>query len=137
MSNKNDKRILALREKIAEKKEEIKKVGRFNPITNCSLEILGVRFNLNVLDKEQAALLLIQLNAYQMSAEDLGFEDELTISGYPLNDWISDVESKLETLFVRDEERKLKVMEAKLEKLLSEEKKVELELDDIESFLKD
>lgn len=38
--SKNDERILELKEKINQKKEEISKSSaRFNPITNCSIEL--------------------------------------------------------------------------------------------------
>lgn len=136
MSNNNDKRILALREKIAEKKKELGKVKRFNPITNCSLELDGSRYNLNVINMKQATTLLIKLNMYKRSAEDLDLFTELIISGYSVEDWMTDVKQVLDILHKKEEEKKLREMESKLEQLLSEEKKVALELDDIDAFLK-
>jgi nucleoid DNA-binding protein len=57
------------------------------------------------------------------------------ISGYLLSEWISDIKTKIEILSRKDEERNLKAMEDKLVKLLSDGKKVELELNEIESLL--
>ena len=137
MVNKNDERILQLRKQIKTKKEKIGKVGRFTPVTNCSLEIDGVRFNLNVLDREKLLQLLVKLNSYFMSSKTLGVQAEISYSGYNLGDWISDVLSKLEILNKKDEEKSLSVMESKLDKLLSDDKQVELELDTISDLLKD
>lgn len=133
MSNKNDSRILELKKRIHEKKDNLGKPQRFSPITNCSLELDGVRYNLNVLDKEKLTLLLVKLNSYRLSAENLNVS--LEIDGYPLEDWMEDIQSKLRIIDHKEEEKHLKELESKLEKLLSKDKKVELELDKIENLL--
>ena len=69
-----------------------------------------------------------------MAADDLGISD-LELSGYSIDDWISDIKNKMEVLNVKNEIANLKKMEAKLDKLLSEDKKTELELDDIAALL--
>lgn len=137
MTNNNDQRILKLKEQILAKKEKIGKIGRFNAITTCLIHFEGTQLNLNVLTKEQLIVLLVKLNSYLNSAKELGFVNQFTISGFKLEDWMTDVKSKLDILSKKDEERALKLMEAKLTQLLSEEKQVELELDGIESLLKD
>ncbi|MER2009187.1 MAG: hypothetical protein ABS939_17190 [Psychrobacillus sp.] len=134
MANKNDERILALKEQIAKKKEEIGKITRFTPITNCSLELDGVRTNLNVADREKLSLLAIKLHGYIASTKALELGD-LKVSGYKLSDWLTDVMAKLDILSKKDKERELAQAEAKLSKLLSDEKQVELEIDDIAKLL--
>ena len=136
MSNINDQRILDLKKQIAAKKEKLGKSLRFAPVTNCSIEVEGVRHNIQVLQKEQLVYLMVKLNSYLLSAKDLGVEEEFTISGFLAQDWISDIQSRIEILSRKDEEKLLKAMEDKLTKLLSEKKKVELEIDEIESLLK-
>lgn len=133
MTNKNDKRILDIRNKIAEKKKELGKSERFAPITNCSLELDGIRHNLHVANQEQLTFLLVKLNGYSLSAKDLGVSIE--ISGYELQDWIDDVVRKIDLIKHRQKEKELGIMEEKLATLLSEDKRVELELDRIESLL--
>lgn len=133
MAIKNDNRILELTKKIQEKKQKLGKLQRFTPITNCTLELDGVRHNLNVLDKDKLIFLLMKLNSYRLSAEDLNVT--LEVGGYPLADWMEDIQSKLDIIAHKEEEKQLKEMEIKLEKLLSKDKKVELELDNIESLL--
>jgi hypothetical protein len=137
MSNiNNDQRILELKKQIEIKKEKLKQSERFSPITNLSIEFEGDRYNLNVLQKQELINLLIRLNIYLISAKDLGIETEYIISGYKLEDWITDIKAKMDILSRKDEERNLKALEDKLTKLLSEDKKVELELNEIADLLK-
>ncbi|MFQ3543489.1 hypothetical protein Q7A53_05335 [Halobacillus rhizosphaerae] len=132
----NDERILLLKKQIAEKKKNIGILTRFSPVTNCSLELDGVRFNLNALDKEKLQHLLIKLHTYFLSSKFLKMENEVEYSGYKLDEWITDITSKLDILYKKDEIKKMKAMETKLSELLSDGKKVELEIDEIESLLK-
>jgi hypothetical protein len=136
MSNVNDEKILELKAQIKEKKEKLKNKKKFVSVTNCSLEVDGVRYNLNVLSKEQLISLLVKLNSYKISAVDLGLLDTYMISGYKVEDWITDIRLKLEVVAHREEENKLQELESKLHVLLSNDKKVELELKDIEFMLK-
>lgn len=136
MSKSNDQRVLEMKKQIEEKKVYLAKSQKFTPITNCSIEIDGVRYNIQVLNKEQLTMLMLKLNSIRLSAKDLELNSEVTISGYALEDWISDLKSKLDFVNRKEEENKLKAMELKLTQLLSEEKKVELEINEIESLLK-
>lgn len=134
--SKNDDRILELKKQVEDKKNELaSKKTRFVPITNCILEMDGMTLNLNVLSESALILLWIRLNTYRMSAADLGLH-KFEISGYDLEDWITDVKARLEVIATKREENDLKAMETKLDKLLSEDKKTELELDSIAELLK-
>ena len=135
-NNTNDQRILKLKEQIAEKKKSLSKSLRFSPITNCSIEVDGVRFNIQVLPRLELISLMVKLNSYMHSAINLNVINEYTISGHKVEDWIEDIKSRIDILSHKDEEKKLKAMEDKLHKLLSDGKKVELEINEIESFLK-
>jgi len=136
MSNINDKKIMELKKQIAEKKVKLEGINRFVPVTNCSIELDGQRYNLNTLQKEQLTQLMVKVNLYSMSAKDLELDDDYIISGYKPEEWIADMKAKLNILSKKDEERKLKAMEEKLDRMLSDEKKTELELNDIEALLK-
>lgn len=136
MSNKNDERIMLLKKQIEIKKEKLKvNNNKKTPITNSIIDLDGIKSNLNVLSKEQLVMLLVKLNAYRMSLYDLGMKD-INISGYDITEWIEDIKNKLDLLTRREEEKQLRLMEEKLTKLLSEGKKVELEIDEIENLLK-
>ena len=138
MANKNDERILELKKQIEDKKSKLgSKIKRFIPLTNMSLELDGSRLNINVLNKDQLIKILVILNSYLISATDLEVEDEFILSGYKLAEWISDIKNRLYLLNTKEEEKILAGMESKLSKMLSDEKQVELELDEMSSFLKD
>ena len=137
MTNTNDQRILELKAQIELKKEKLGKILKFTPVTNCSIELDGTRHNIQVLNKEQLISLMVKLNAYYKSAKELGVANDYIISGYIAEDWIGDIQIRLAILKQREEQQALKAMEDKLLKLLSDRKKVELEIDEIESLLKD
>lgn len=136
MGNVNDEKILQLKEQIKDKKGKLKNKKKFTPVTNCSIEVDGVRYNLQVVSKEILVSLLVKLNSYRISSEDLGLEEEYIISGYKLEDWIIDIKLRLEVMSQKEEESKLQALESKLHFLLSNDKKVELEISKIESLLK-
>ncbi|MDP9675353.1 hypothetical protein J2W97_001336 [Paenibacillus jamilae] len=135
MANNNDQKILELKKQIETKKKQISKSKKFSPVTNCSIELDGIRHNIQVLTKEQVISLMVKLNSYAMSADNLGLLHNYTISGFNVAEWIDDLKSKLEFMSRKEEELKLKTMESKLDKLLSNDKKVELEISEIESLL--
>jgi hypothetical protein len=136
MTNKNDLKIIELKKQIAEKKDKLNNAKRFSPITNCSLELNEKRYNINVLTKEQLVLLMVKLNSYIISAKELGLFDDFIINGYHVEEWFTDIKTRLYILSQKEEERNLRIMESKLDKLLSDEKKTELELNEIEELLK-
>ena len=134
--SKNDDRILELKKQIDEKKKLLaEKKVRFSPETNCILELDGNKYNLNVCGDDVLIMLLIKLNMYVMSANDLDIPVP-EINGYSIEMWISDIKNKLAVSSVKREENALKQMEAKLDKLLSDDKKTELEIDEIAALLK-
>lgn len=132
-TKKNDERVLQLKSTIDQKRAELNAIKRFTPVTNCILDLDDHKYNLNVLQQEDLKMLLVKLNMYQMSATAL--EIDLDISGYKLTDWISDVRSKIDIFDRRKKESDLKALEAKLDAMLSDEKKTELELDEIAALL--
>jgi hypothetical protein len=138
MANNNDAKILLLKQQIEEKKIKLGKSQKFTPLTNCSIEFDGVRTNIQTFNnKEQVINMLVKLNSLAMSAKELELLNEYKISGYSVIDWITDLKAKLDFMGRKEEEQKLKAMEATLDKLLSDEKKVELELDAIAASLKE
>jgi hypothetical protein len=135
--NKNDDRILKLKKQIETKKNELGDMIRYNPTTNCVLKMNNEVYNLNVLTKDQLILLLCQLNALNMSAIDLKLPaNSPIICGYYLLTWIEDIQGKLKLIDRKQKEGQLEILEKKLKQLLSEDKKIELEIDEIEELLK-
>ena len=134
MANKNDDRIMGLKQRIAAKTAELDdKPNKFVPITNCSLTLNRDTYNIRA---ESSVLLLVQLNAWRLSAIDLGIAPEtIVISGFSLTDWITDVKSCLDVMMTKTEKRRLDAMTKQLNALLSDDKQTELKIDDIEAML--
>lgn len=134
MAQKNDERIMQLKQQIEKKRNELTEHNsRFVPITNCLLVLDKVTYNLHV---ESSELLLIKLNMMAMSAKDLGMDtSKVIISGYSLNDWIEDVKNNLEVQRYKKEKGDLNALEKKLTALLSEDKQTELEIDRLATLL--
>ena len=132
----NDTTILTLQKQVKEKKALIKKSSKWQPITNCSIIFNDHQHNIQVLSKESLQYMLIVLNSYKMSAKELNLLDSFSISGYNIEDWIKDITNRLQHLNIREEEKKLTAMESKLDSLLSNSKRVEIELQDIAELLK-
>ena len=131
----NDKKILDLKKIIENKKEVLKRLKfNFTPITNCSLELDGARFNIHTLGTDALTLLLIKLNSLILSMTDLKISS-LHISGYSVHNWVADIKSKLEIIAQKEEENNLKALESRLSVLLSNDKRTELELEAIEKLL--
>ena len=135
MAAKNDERILTLKTQVDKKKNEINsKKKRIAYRTNLIMEWRKERKNLNVLSLEELVLLGWELTALNEYVKKLGLK-EFLISGYDINDWIFDIDQKRDVISIKKEESELSELEKKLNKLLSEDKKTELELDNIASLL--
>lgn len=135
MAAKNDDRIIDLMKQIEVKKKVLEeKRVRFSPETTCVLDLDGVKYNLNVCSNDTLNLLLLKLNMYVLSARDLKMPIPV-ISGFKVDLWLSDINSKLAVAELKKEEKNLKDMETKLDRLLSNDKKTELELDEIAAML--
>ena len=78
---------------------------------------------------------MVEINMYLLSAKDLGVESDYDISGFKATDWITDLKAKLDDIKKKEEEKKLKLMEDKLTQLLSEDKKTELEIEELANML--
>lgn len=125
----NDSTILELKKQIKQKKEALKGIDKFVPITNCSLSLDEKRHNLHVLNSEDLTFLLVKLNSLRLSADNL--KVKLPLGGFTVEDWISDIEAKLLISNRKKEEERLKLLEKKLTDLLSVEKKTELLVEEI------
>lgn len=137
MAIKNDERILSLREQIEAKKKALGKQPRFSPITTCIIDYNGERINLHTMNTvRDIDQFLVCLNMWVMSAENLGVNPaDIMMSGFSIVDWMDDLRSKREVVVYQEEAKKLNALNKQLEKLLSEDKKTELEIDAIAELL--
>jgi hypothetical protein len=134
MAQKNDERIMQLKQQIEIKRKELaNQTSRFTPITNCLLVLNNITYNLHV---ESSELLLIRVNMMAMSAKDLGLDiSKVMISGYSIENWLDDIRNYLKIQKYKEEKRKLEKLEKQLDALLSDDKRTELEIDNIAALL--
>lgn len=134
MAQMNDERIMQLKGKVEKKRKELSEMQKnVTTQTNCNLIIGRDIIQINV---ASTPFLLVRLNAYAMSAKDLGMSpDDITISGFSLSKWIHDVKGFLAVEEYRKEKRNLDTLEKQLDNLLSADKRTELEIDKIASLL--
>jgi hypothetical protein len=135
MQNKNDERILKMRETVATKKKELELLAKPSYETNLSLVIQGERYNLNVASKAVLLSLLMDLVIMKVASEREELLKDFELSGFKIEQWIADIKTKLKMLDKRTKEQELKVLEDKLLTMLSEDKKIDLELDELEKMI--
>lgn len=138
MANTNDDKILLLQEKIQVKEESLKKLSTsFAPKTNL---IFGKK-NLNVAKEADLLeitreLMIAKKVDEQIKAEDFGFSEEyFKIHGYSIDDWLHDVKKKMESILIVQEKQKLSKLKAELAKRLSDDKRIELEIDELSKLI--
>jgi len=84
------------KEKIIDIKNKIENyISDINYLTNCHINIDNIVEDIRWLNKKQLIDLLIRVNMYRLSAIDLDLLDEFNISGYKVNEWITDIREKL------------------------------------------
>lgn len=137
MSTKNDEMILQLKKKVEEQKAELAKLPRtLQSETSTVFRTDAENLNLRVMSVEQLKLLKVKLHAYAMSAIDLEIGiDEVVVSGFSIDKWMHDIDMQISVLTRAEKEKKLKETEATLNRLLSDDKRTELELQELAKML--
>lgn len=137
MAVKNDERILELKKQIEEKKNELGKQPRFTPVTTCLFNREGCRVNIHTLTSvKDINSLLVFFNTYAMSAKDLDIDcAEVELDGFSVLDWMEDLKSKKAVVEYSTKKEQLTALEKKLDKLLSDDKKTELEIEAIADLI--
>ena len=118
----NDKAISKLQEKITLKRGEMGQEPKFKPVTSCLITMgTGRKLDIKNATRDILVSLLVDLNSKRMSADDLGIAYQ--IGGGPVKDWIADIQSAIACLEYEQENQRLKSLERRLERLLSEDSK--------------
>jgi len=135
--SKNDDRILTLKKQIDDKKNELGKQPRFSPVTTCMFTYNGNRVNIHTLTSvKDINAMLVYFNIYAMSAENLGIScEDVYFDGFSVLEWMEDLNSKKAVVEYTAKKAQLTALEKKLDKLLSDDKKTELEIDAIADLL--
>lgn len=139
----NDDRAARLIEIVNQKKAAIAQAERptyltnlsFSPSENGSTD----RINLNVITEPKhfvsiLAVLREKENAFNSAANELGLSDvTFQWQGYSVEDWKADLVTRLNKVQINKRKDELKVLEAKVNALISPEKRAQMELDALEA----
>jgi hypothetical protein len=142
-TKEKDALIDQLLAKVAEKKQQIEKIR--NPVfkTNLSfsMEVFGSsnRINLNVASEETLFSLLVYLESMIDRVNVLAGKHGVTYSqqfnGFKLTDWYDDIVLKIKQKQSQTQVAELKSIETKLNSLISEDKKKDIELENLKNLL--
>lgn len=135
--SKNDDRILTLKSQIEDKKNELGKQPRFSPVTTCMFTYNGNKVNIHTLTSvKDINAMLVYFNVYAMSAENLGIDcKDVCFDEFSVSEWMEDLHAKKAVVEYTAKKTQLTALEKKLDKLLSDDKKTELEIDAIANLI--
>ena len=144
-TDKNDERALKLLTVLKEKKEKVEKLSKPQYQTNMTFyyPFVNKNVNLHVCNDENT---LIEYYTYISSTiidrtnakRDLLDDEEaeaVILDGFTLEQWRTDFKTKLGVINIRKEKESLKIMEEKINNMISPEKRTELELELMEREL--
>lgn len=140
---KRDAQIQKLIDIVQVKRDEIKKAERPNWKTNCSFgfdENKSNRINLQVVSDTKVLSKILGFlysisSSHDKANKALGLEDPFIWLGYPLIDWEEDLKTRVNKIQITKKKKDLDVWEGKLDKLISPERRAQMELDAIEKEL--
>jgi hypothetical protein len=143
---KTDKKTLDLLKKVNEQKEEISKAGGATAFkTNCTFSYVEGKENESFSLHSQSIQSLIQIAAFLKEKEEfynraiaaLNVKDVPPFSwkGQPVENWLHDIKVDIEKLQLSVRKKQLAEMEARLNAILSPEKRAELELELLEGLI--
>lgn len=140
MSKELDEKALALLNEVTAKKDEIHKLNnKVNYITNLTFyyPIDGKQINLNTVLNvnkliELFAFIKNNIETKENSAKMLGVVDyDSKFENYTLSEWLEDFKTKINIIKLKQLKEDLKIKEDKLNSIISEEKRKELEFESI------
>lgn len=140
-----DEAVMALLQKVAEKKAEILKATQkpqwktnctigFDPETTAGrVNIMTVRDINKLLDIE---CFLLQRNDYQKkAAAQLGVEPNYEYMGYSIADWEADLKFRADQLGIEQKKRELDELDKRVNSLVSPDQRREMELEALQKVL--
>lgn len=137
-----DQEIQQLTELIQKKKDELAKVKKYSYNTHMAFNALGINYNLHTIDDVSTLISFIA----HLETGEAAFKAaivkynlpkiEFKHQSYPVSDWIEDIIARINKVNSIKETRNLSDMEAALNNLLSQDFKVNKELEQIKNKLK-
>lgn len=134
--SEKDKVVDALFAQLQKKKAQIAKTERSNWLTNCSFSYNregGSRINLQTIsDVEEITNMLASLlesaTAYNEAKRILNTEGTFKWLGFTVDEWTADFQTRINKISVAKLKKEYEVIEARIDKLVSVEKREEMEI---------
>lgn len=144
MATNRDKQVQELFKIVQEKKSAIVKAEKPNWQTNCSFgydKSSSSRLNIQVLSDidelvEILSFLMRRKDYHEKSSIVLGVTSEFKYLGFTLEQWKSDIQTRIDKIQISKKKQELEQLESRLNSLISPELKAEMELAEIEKMLK-
>ena len=141
--NAMDKKIQKLFDKVQEKKEEIKKAEKPNWKTNSTFGFdpsSSKRTNLQVVGDVKILVGILSFlyeksDNFDKASKKLGVDGEFEWMGFPLSDWEEDLTTRVNKIQITKKKAELEKIETTLDRLISPERRREMELEAIEKLL--
>lgn len=139
MSNTDDQ-IKQLYYTVKTKKAEVEAAtAKPQWVTNCAfrydLEQLEKVYNIQVVDEAIAShiagFLIIQSKIHEEGSKALGTNKPFRWGGFTLEDWLTDLKTRVSRLLLADKKKELAELEKRLAKILPPELERQLELEEI------
>ena len=143
MAKKNDVLVSQLLKKVEEKKAQIQRIKNPSFKTNLSLPVDGTttRINLNVASPELLFRILVDLETRIEKSQGVAEKYDLVFDnswhGFTLEDWSDDVILKIRQNQSQRQVNELREVEKKLNSLMSEDKRTNIELEKLSELLND
>ena len=137
ISNERDTYVLRLIEDIKAKEKDLGKKPTFNAKTTCIFTFNNNKVNIHTLDMNKVNFYLVYFNSFYLSAKDLNIDPTTVIyEDFSIDDWICDLHQRASILEWTQKSNQCTELKNQLDKLLSEDKQKELQLNSIADLIK-
>ena len=143
-NTKTDELVLKLFNTVKEKQKEIEKAERPKWVTSCTLgqnpDSVQDRVNIQTVTDIDKLILLygfleLRNKEFFVGCSELGIKKKFKWMGYSVDDWKTDIKSRVAQININTKKKELQVLEERLDKLISTEQRRGLELAEISNLL--
>lgn len=146
MTTKNtDQIVIDLLNKVKEKRKSLEKKQKAKWITSCTIgynpNSVTDRINIQTVSDinilvDICAFLQNKEQAFNRARETLQVDVEFSYMGYSVQDWITDLKTRIDFISINTEKKELAALEARIDKLVTNDQRREIELEEILKLVK-
>lgn len=137
MDSERDNYVLRLIENIKTKEKDLGEKPTFSPKTTCIFTFNNNKINIHTLDIGNVNFYLVYFNSLYLSATNLNIDPMTVIyEGFSIDNWMYDLHQRASMLEWTQKSNQCTELKSQLDKLLSEDKQKELQLNNIADLIK-